>query len=515
MKTIPTCCFLPLLLLAPLVAQDSLQLKDGRFVFGKRMTASVDGVTVHFDNGNVKVPKELIRSCTARDASGNTTDLSTSDKDKMAKGLVMFKGRWVKAVVRDKQIARDRVASARRIEAAKKRRKWVNRHKMKTRNFEFEFTIDPELMRGYMDLMEVYYKVFTKEWRIRKPSKMGRLKVCFYHDRQYFEQVGGAPSGVIGYFRFVEPIELNFFYDRMDEGATVDVMFHEANHYLTHLIDPKFHYPAWVNESLAEYYGASSWDPKTKTMQTGGIQEGRLAVLQDAVGLNKIANRTGSVDDENWLGLEDMIRIKRFSAIHYAWGWSFVHYLLSTPKYKSKFKKYYIDLAKSKKIKKVLGFRAFRSVEPDEQIKWLKSYLGVKDLKVLEKEWHNYIRQMKAASANGYHWAGTFAMSRGMPIKAQRLFKVAIDMGSTNPMTWVGLGRAQHRKDKNAEAVASFDKAISMDPLAAMFYIYKARVLEEGGEAGKEEGKKLRKLAFEIEPDNDQIIMETVWEDGK
>ena len=106
-------------------------------------------------------------------------------------------------------------------------------------------------------------------------------------------------------------------------------------------------------------------------------------------------------------------------------------------------------------------------------------------------------------------------MSRGMPIKAQRLFKVAIDMGSMNPMTWIGLGRAQHRKDKNAEAIASFDKAISMDPLAAMFYIYKARVLEEGGEAGKEEGKKLRKLAFEIEPDNDQVIMEMVWEDGK
>ena len=166
-------------------------------------------------------------------------------------------------------------------------------------------------------------------------------------------------------------------------------------------------------------------------------------------------------------------------------------------------------------FKKKLGFSAFRTVEADEQIKWLKSYLGVKSLKALEKEWHGYIRGMKAASADGYHWAGTFAMSRNMPIKAQRLFKVAIDMGSKNPMTWIGLGRAQHRKNKDSEALASFDKAIEMDSLTAMFYIYKARVLEEAGAAGKEEARKLRKLALEIEPENDQIIMETVWDDGE
>ena len=36
-----------------------------------------------------------------------------------------------------------------------------------------------------------------------------------------------------------------------------------------------------LNESLAEYYGASSWDPKAKKMTIGGLQEGRLAVIQD------------------------------------------------------------------------------------------------------------------------------------------------------------------------------------------------------------------------------------------
>lgn len=515
MKSLHSLPLLSLLLLAPLVAQDSLQLKDGRFVFGKKMTATEDGVTVHFDNGDVKVPKSLIQSCTAKNASGQASALSASDKAKMAKGLVMYKNRWVKPVLRDKELAKARKISARRISEAKERRKWVNRYKKKTRNFEFEFTLDPEMMQNYMDLMEVYYKLFTKEWRIKKPSKMGRLKVCFYHDQDYFEQVSGVSGGVIGYFRFIKPIELNFFFDRMNRSQTIDVMFHEANHYLTHLIDPKFNYPAWVNESLAEYYGASSWNPKTKKMTVGGIQEGRLAVLQDAVGLNKISKTTGGSNKENWLGLEEMMRIPRFSAIHYAWGWSFVHFLMSNGKYRSKFKKYYIDLAKNKKIKKVRDMRDRLSVEPDEQIKWLKRYLGVRDLKVLEKEWHAYIRKMKAATAEGYHWAGTFANGRNMPIKAQRLFGIAIKMGSTNPMTWVGLGQAQSRKDKDTLAVESFNTAIDMDPLTGMFYVYKARVLEGGGDAGKAQAKKLRALALEVEPDNYQVIMETAWDDDK
>ena len=38
--------------------------------------------------------------------------------------------------------------------------------------------------------------------RISKPRGVGKLKVCFYHDEEYFHQVTGVPSGVGGYFRF-------------------------------------------------------------------------------------------------------------------------------------------------------------------------------------------------------------------------------------------------------------------------------------------------------------------------
>ena len=81
-----------------------------------------------------------------------------------------------------------------------------------TRNFIFQYTVDPAVVRSYMDLLEAYLKYFTKEWRISKPRGMGKLKVCFYHDREYFHQVSGAGPGTLAYFRFVEPIELDFFF---------------------------------------------------------------------------------------------------------------------------------------------------------------------------------------------------------------------------------------------------------------------------------------------------------------
>ena len=115
-----------------------------------------------------------------------------------------------------------------------------------------------------MDLFETYFKIFAKEWGVKR-GRLGKLKVCFYHDEDYFRQVSGAGYGVLGYFRFVDPIELNVYNIRNDKQETLSVIFHEVNHYLVYLIDPKFDYSPWVNEGLAEYYGSSKWDPvKTK-----------------------------------------------------------------------------------------------------------------------------------------------------------------------------------------------------------------------------------------------------------
>lgn len=482
---------------------DAIQLNDGRFVFGPKMTRTAQGITIHFDSAEVVVPASMIKEATCSvNEGGASTELSAEAKAKLEKGLVLYDGQWMKKERREGLLEKRRIAREKAIATAREHQLWRNRYTKKTKYFAYEYTIDPDRMEEFVTLMETYYKYFTKEWKITRPSQLGPLKVCFYHDPEYYYQVSGAPRGAIGYFKFT-PIgdeELNFYYDRLDERLTIDVMFHETNHYLTHLIDPRFHYPSWVNESLAEYYGASEWDPKKKKMDVGLIQEGRLTVVKDAI------------LSESYQGLEDLINIPHgsFNAIHYAWGWTFVHFLMETPKYEKGFKKFYLALARDPTIKKIpFNIGNMITVEADEQIRALKQFLKVSDLKELEKEWHAYIDKLDQVTARGYSEAGKLVLARGMPIKATRYFTTALEKGADDPMTYYGLAQAHRSKRRYTESLDCLDKAIARDPLNGVFYVRKAEVLRmQNNYSWNEDIEKLCKLAVEIEPDNIGVLRE-------
>lgn len=86
----------------------------------------------------------------------------------------------------------------------------------------------------------------------------------------------------MGFFRFIEPCELNIFYDRLDPRATEAVLFHELGHYLQKLIDIDFAYPHWPGEALSEYYGGSTWNAEEQEVTVGQILPSRVqAVLFD------------------------------------------------------------------------------------------------------------------------------------------------------------------------------------------------------------------------------------------
>lgn len=486
--------------IATVGAQDSLQLMDGRIITNQEMTRSSQGVTIHFKNGDVVVSNSMIRLSTVGGVVGTDAKWTDEEQAKIARGLVHFEGRWIKERVRQKTLDTRRASRAAKIKDAREHRKWVNRYKTSTAHFNFEYTIDPEIMQGLMELMEVYYKTFTKEWGIKKPRGLGKLSVKFYHDEEYFQQVSGASPGTLGFFRFVEPLELNFFYDRSDVEMTEDVMFHETNHYLTQLIDLKFKYPSWINESLAEYYGSSDWDPVKKKMATGKLQEGRLAVIQDLI------------KQGEWQGLEELIRIPHgsFDTNHYAWGWSFVHFLMSHNKYSKRFKKFYMGLARDRSIDRKQWAFGMRLVEPDEQVRALKKYLKVKNLAVLEREWRDYVTGLEPATARGYHHAGRLALGYGMPIKASRLLNEAIELGSENPMTHYYLGQALYRRGEYDDAIRSLNTLLELDPLNAMGLVDLASCLERRDRNVDEnkESARLRQLALEIDPDNYSILVD-------
>ena len=96
--------------------------------------------------------------------------------------------------------------------------------------------------------------------------------------------------------------------------------------------------------------------------------------------------------------------------------------------------------------------------------------------------------------------AASSASRVGRSIRARRLYKEAIDEGSTNPLTFYNYGDLLEDKGKTDEAAKMFRKAIELGPLEASFYASLGRLLHRKGD--KEEGLRLMKLSLELDPDN-------------
>jgi len=482
-------CLFVLFLNAAASRADILCLNDGRILTGPPMERKDGGVEVRFENGTVFVPDSLIMEAIV---AGIADFIPTTDfeKKQVEKGLVPYQGRWVSPAKRDREVKKRLEKQRAAIAEEEAYRVWRNRRCEKTKHFEFEYTVPQHIYEHVRDLMETDFKSFAGEWNIRQPKKHGRLKVCFYKDREKFAQIGGAP-GAAGYFRYSFPMELNFYYDRFDPEFTEDVMFHETNHYLTKLIDLDFHFPHFPGESLAEYYGASDYDTESKRIITGLIQEGRLIQIQDDITVG------------NMMTLKKLIQTERMYQ-HYNWGWSLVHFLMNDPRYQKKFQKFVIGLAKGKDVDRISA-GDLEMVRGTEIYRAFKKYMGLKkeeDVTRLEEEWYEYvIKELELVSVRGKEKAAVDAMNTNPPrsIRAKRLFREAIDEGSENPLTFHKYAELLDKEDEHGEAVRMWQRAIALDPLNPHFHGQLGSALAEHG--NRDEGARLMQLAIEIDPE--------------
>jgi hypothetical protein len=490
---------------APAAAGDDpiLVLKDGRVIEGVPMAREADAVVLTYANGKVRVALDLVEDFLIEGAAlpEPTTD---EEKEKRAKGLVPFRGRWVTVAERERALRREIDERRKAIEDYRKHREWRDRYQFKTRNFEFESTQPPWRNEEFADLLEVYFKEFAKVWKTRVPEKWGRLKVCLHSSREDFHRTGGASGGVLAYYRFVTPRELHFYYDRSDPEMSVDCLFHEANHYLTDLIGEGFQYPHWVNESMAEYYGSSTWDPVKKTMAVGAIQQGRLAELRADMDAGKL------------LSLKDLVTSDSRVYLHYYWGWSFVHFMMETPKYRPKFMKFFNDLGRAPDVDRVPDGRPGLSRIRDGAtiLRTFLSRMGIReqDLPELQKEWYNYIGRFVPTGVRGYEEAGMRAFRDGRVLRAERLLKSAIDAGSRRGSVRSNYAACLLRKGDDAakaEALKQMEEACALAPLEAGVWALRGYFLHRYGDAV--EGQRSVDLAREMDPEQQYLDPDAWW----
>jgi tetratricopeptide (TPR) repeat protein len=481
------------LLLAPSALGDIVLLKDGRSIEDIKVRKDGDFYVLQYVHGDVRLPASEVKDAYI-EVNGAFEPRTDEEREKVAQGLVPYEGKWMKKDQRDAAMKKKQEAKKKQIAELKAHSNWRDRYKASTANFTFEYTMTPDVAQGYMDLMEAYFKAFQKDWGIQKPPKLGKIPVCFYSDYPEFLRTSGAGYGVLAYYRFRKPLELDFFYDRYNPEVTKHIMFHEANHHLQHLIDLDFGYPHCFGEALAEYYGASTYDPVTKKLTIGLVQEGRLTEVLEDIRKKEFKKLEDYLS--NKLGYED-----------YTWGWTFVHFMMSTPKYAPRFRKFFLSLAKGDvKRSPHEYFSDMRTVEGTEILATFRKSMGIADLPALEKEWYDYIQStLKLTSERGFEEAGDAAWRNGQRLKAARFYKQALDAGSKSPSVHENYAEHLMRKPEGVdEAIALLKKAVGHDPLNASLYIALARAHRRKGAddpAAKDEAARMYGLAQDIDPD--------------
>lgn len=485
-------------------AADVLVMADGR-VF-QDLTVQRDGsdFLVQFENGEVRVRGDLVHEAILlQDASYEPKD--DEEREKMADGLVKFEGRWVFPDRRDRLLA-DRIEEQEeRVAEMERTSLWRNRIKEQTKNFNFEVTVPQSVFEGLRDLMEVYFSEFSKTFKVKRPRELPRLDVKWFADYDQFLSTTGMPNGVQGFFRFVTPLELALYYDRLDLTSTEEVMYHEAGHYLQKLFDVDFKFPHWPGESLCEYFAASTYDPKKKRLTTGLIHEGRLIEVK------------ADISRGTWVGLKDMITgCQNRNYRDYTWGWSFVHYLMSNKKYAKKFTKFFRALALGGDIKRErIQFtpkESLKTVMGDEMLEAFMKYMGLRNeeqLEELQKEWYEYIdKELVVTSSKGLAQAAFLNLRLGRPLKALGLYEEALDVGDLRAVDLHRYARLLRAEGKREDAIRIWNSAVAEAPMTADYRVSLGEaMLAEAGEdeTKKEEATRMLKLALEIEPGDRQL----------
>jgi len=473
-------------------AFDKVLLKDGRLIVGK-LLESPDAGFVRLQLAGVEVPirSDLVDKTFVEDLE-DYVPKNKQEEDYLAKGWVIFEGRWMSRTRRETELKKRRDAEDAEIEQARREQKWSNAKVLESPHFIVKSNCPQAVMDDYASRLENYYKNFLEAWDIKIPPSRAREKQKFflYRNLEDFQKITQMGGGVRGFF---SPTlgELHLYHDTIETDYTISVLYHEGNHLLTHLIEPSFRYPTWMNEGMAEYYGSAVLDEKGEFV-VGGLQYGRIASMRTDEANGRV------------IPLEEILLAEQsaYKSRQYAYGWSFVHFLMQHPRYSGIFRKFFATLPQNKDIGTevhsggvIQGGKEYNIVVgiPDLALvlEDLQKRLG-KSLAELESEWKEYTAQAYGElSANAYYRAAQLARFSGDLTEdaleaAFTYYQKAVAMQIQVPSCYREYAEfLRHGGDEELSVMdpdlplawTMIQKAIEMDPVEPLNYTEAAGIL--------------------------------------
>jgi hypothetical protein len=473
---------------------DKLVLRDGRVIEGCRVETLEQDYYVHFPHGSVRLPAAEVKEILV-DSDADYRPRNEYERDQLEKGLLLFEGKWISKAERSALLETRRREREARLKDQARHLDWEHAWRRESPHFVIITNTSEELLEYYQQLFENFYRIFSKRWNIAeaKSSRMRKPVIKIYRSLEQYQD-SGVPPRSSGLFD-AKGLQLKLYHDFGDPRFTLDVLFHEGTHLMVHLLRPDFVFPAWLNEGLAEYYGASVLDEEG-TIAFGQVQEGRLAVLRYALA------------EGEYIPLERVILTPQPSLgpIHYAEAWCLVHFLLEHKKYKSRFLNLFTSLASGIGLDEVvLGsgrYRSYTTIDPEENLALFKKKMGIADMTELEREYLEYIYYgLPDVGARGYLDSARIRIRDQDLDGALEDLDAALERGSRDAACFLYRARIHGVRGEYNKAAVSYMRALELDPLNPDYHLECGLVLRASEDRiMMEEGLRHIYLATEIEP---------------
>ncbi|MFH0889343.1 MAG: DUF1570 domain-containing protein [Planctomycetota bacterium] len=251
--------------------------------------------------------------------------------------------------------------------ADKEKLPWEQARITETAHYIVKTNLSREALNDICYVMECFYIEAKSIFKLSEEPQ-DKLKIYVFKEAKEYHDRGGPFNGL--YFR--EGI-MTFYQPSTNPKSlnTTSILLHEGTHQFVDLIC-NARVPAWFNEGLATYYEASKFEGTF--LKTNIINYGRLSLIQDMIRKKDVPS------------LEDLINIRQmnFTIYEYSHTWSLVYFFMNYNKgrYADEFESYFEAI-------KNTGF------ENRLQHKQLFEDAFKVKLEVLEKEWEDYIMQLR------------------------------------------------------------------------------------------------------------------------
>jgi len=481
-------------LLAP--PADEVLLKDGRLVRGT-ITGTEAGVTrLRLGRVEIPVPEALIDR-TWVEALEGYVPRTPAEEEALRRGWVLFEGNWMSRTRREERLkarAEERKAA---IDAAVLAQQWSHAAVQETRHFVLTSNASEALRAECARRLEAIWRHAAQDWGVSlaAPDAGGKLRACVYRTYEDYRLATGRPARVRGFDDWIAR-ELHVWFDPRTPEDGLDILNHEVTHLLVAQIDPGFAWPAWLNEGLAECYGSATVRPDG-TLVTGAPQFGRLATLRAA----RADGRLPRLRDVLLTAAAD------FHDEQYAVSWSFVRFLLQSPRHGRAFRLFFATLPRQADLHvrnvplPALKGATQRVPEPADVAAALERRLS-RSLEQLEDEW---LRQADQEGVELTPQASYEAARRAMleprsdgrhTRMAVESFEAALAAGSTDARCWrdyaefIRKGGVLQAGDAPASsgpdlprALSLARRAIELDPLDPYNYLEAAGCMLPDGPA--------------------------------